>query len=55
MVLNGCAIWANSHYGRVAQAARHGDTIDVSRAFSHRSMQFNAPAPAKTNNTITAL
>ena len=40
--------------GWVAQAARHGDTIDVSGAISHRSMQFNAPAPAKTNNAITA-
>ena len=55
MFLNRCAIWASSrcNCGWVAQAARHGDTIDVSGAVSHRSMQCIAPAPAKTNNAIT--
>jgi hypothetical protein len=36
-----------------AQAVRHGDTIEVCGTFSHRSVQCNAPAPAKTNKAIT--
>ena len=55
MFLTRCAIWATSrcNCGWVAQATRQGDTIDVSGAISHRSMQFNAPAPAKMNHAIT--
>jgi hypothetical protein len=38
---------------RSAQAARHGDPIDVSGAFSYRREQFLASSPADTNNAAT--
>src|SRR6185437_15249505 len=56
MFLNRCAIWVSCrcNCGWGAQAVRHGDTIDVCGTFSYRSVQCDAPAPAKTSKAITS-